>query len=176
MEAIYSSGFLAWLHQNLLGSLLEYIFLASPPAESDSVQWNGMRNLLLISPLRGLKCSWSDGWCLGSTDLSLGWLALKESILSLGRALRWERGPRICWGMHREEKEGEPAEEEREGAFGGAVADAPPSCPGGLGQEEGWTLHGCRLTRGQGTDDAAESCTVRLQSGNPPCSHPSCYL
>ena len=21
-----------------------------------------MRNLLLISPLRGLKCSWSDGW------------------------------------------------------------------------------------------------------------------
>ena len=77
MEAIYSSGFLAWLHQNLLASLLEYIFLASPPAESDSVEWNGMRNLLLISPLRGLKCSWSDGWCQGSTDLSLGWLVLR---------------------------------------------------------------------------------------------------
>lgn len=75
--------------------------------------------------------------------------------------------------MHMEEKEGEPAEEVREGALGGAVADAPQSCLRGLGQEEGWTLHGCCLTRGQGTDDLAESCTVVLQSGNLPCSHPS---
>ena len=73
-----------------------------------------------------------------------------------------------------EEKGGKPAEEEREGALGGAVADAPQSCLGGLGQEEGWTLHGCCLTRGQGTDDQSKSCTVVLQSGNPPCSHPSC--
>ena len=38
-----------------------------------------------------------------------------------------------------EEKGGKPAEEEREGALGGAVADAPQSCLGGLGQEEGWS-------------------------------------